>query len=145
MAFSFNKLAKSRKFTHDFSKCTDYTNLETLYNSVEEGTVFQIKGVFINDKSQFADESPLVALNNVYVNLPNHQLAEVKEMLASEDAIRGINAGAAGFTIETYDLTRTNSKGKNVTRTYYKAVWCDCDPRDFDDEEEVLEDGDLAE
>lgn len=134
--FSFSNFNKERLFTFDCNKIAgNYTNLEQMFNEDGEGKEYQIKGIYISTSSQFDPEAPIVALANTYVNLPQHQLADVKAMLADKNAIAAINAGLAGFTIRQYE--RSVKVGKKIQqKTCYSAEWCDVLPSDFEEEEE---------
>ena len=107
--FSFSSFNKERLFTFDCIKIAgNYTNLEAMFQEDGEGKEYQIKGVYISTSSQFDPEAPIVALSNTYVNLPQHQLADIKAMLANKGAINAINAGLAGFTIRQYETININ-------------------------------------
>ena len=115
MAFNFSKFNKERLFDVDTSGF-DYVNLEDLFQENGEDAVYKLTGVYVGTKSQFDDETPLVATDNVYVNLPQHQLSEIKSMLADKGAIKAINEGQAGFVIESYYQ-------KRFKKTCYAARW----------------------
>ena len=134
--FSFSNFNKERLFTFDCNKIAgNYTNLEQMFNEDGEGKEYQIKGIYISTSSQFDPEAPILALAKTYVNLPQHQLADVKAMLADKNAIAAINAGLAGFTIRQYE--RSVKVGKKIQqKTCYSAEWCDVLPSDFEEEEE---------
>lgn len=114
----FSRFNKVRLFSYDTSLISDYVSLEDLYTRDGDGTVYELKGVYISNASEFADESPVVAIDGYYVNIPQHQLSDIKAMLEDRDAIRAINEGAAGFTIRTYEQRRFH-------KTCYTAEWCD--------------------
>ena len=121
MAFTtFSSFNKERLFDVDTSDF-EYVKLKDLFERDGEGEVYRIRGIYIGNKSEFADESPLLATDECYVNLPQHQLLDVKEMLNSRQAINMINSGTAGFMIEKY-IKKLKSGAK---KTCYKAVWCD--------------------
>lgn len=115
MAFNFSKFNKERLFDVDTSGF-DYVNLEDLYQANGEDQVYKITGVYIGTKSMYDDEAPLLATEDTYVNLPQHQLPEIKAMLADKAAIRAINEGQAGFVIDSYFQKRFN-------KTCYAARW----------------------
>ena len=136
MAFSFSSLNKERVFDFDTTKISgNYTNLEQLQARDGEDVKYQIKGAYISTKSEYNDESPIIALEDTYVNLPQHQLTEVKEMLASKNAIAAINGGFAGFVIRKYVKNIKAKNGKMKPKDCYSAEWCDVDPDDFEDVE----------
>lgn len=124
----FSRFNKSRQFDIDTSDF-DYIKLKDLYERDGEGQIYILRGVYIGTKSEYADESPLAAIDGFYVNLPQFQLSDIKEMLESGAAIKAINNGEAGFTIEEY--TKKLKTGK--FKTCYKAIWEDIDP-DFEEE-----------
>lgn len=120
---SFNK---ERLFDID-TQNLEYTNLETLAkeNGSDNDHVYVINGVYIGTKSDFDPETPMVAIDGYYVNLPVHQLSEVKSMLDSRQAIQAINNGEAGFIIESYYKAK-------YKKTCYKAVWVDVEQEAVD-------------
>lgn len=125
MAFTgFAAFNKERLFDIDTSGF-DYFKLRDLYEADGEGTEYIIRGLYLGTKSEFADYSPIVALEDRYVNLPQFQLEEVKEMLNSKFAVAAINRGEGAFKIEKYI-----KKLKTGSRVCYKAVWCDASSGD---------------
>ena len=145
MAFNFNSLNKERLFTFDASviqklhpdKDDRYVNLEELYKKNGPDKEYQIRGCYINTKSAIEEvkEAPVVALSDIYVNIPQHQLFAIKAMIGDKNAVKAINNGEAGFTIRPYVKTR----GKKQ-ETFYEARWIDVDPEDFEDFEDDTDD-----
>ena len=115
--YSFAKFNKERLFDIDTTEF-DYCDLEDLYNENGEGAVYPVRGLYIGTKSNYDPETPILATDKEYVNLPVHQLSEVKAMLADKRAIEGINAGACGFKIEKYYQ-------KRFKKDCYAAIWGD--------------------
>lgn len=129
MAFtSFASFNKERLFNVDTADF-DYVKLADLYERDGEGEIYVIRGVYIGTKSEFAEESPLLATDEFYVNLPQHQLIEIKEMLNSRQAISCINNGGAGFVIEKY----TKKLKSGAKKVCYKARWVDIESGDLVD------------
>ena len=129
MAFSsFASFNKERLFDIDTSDF-EYVKLKDLYERDGEGEIYPVRGIYIGTKSEFADETPLLATDTTYVNLPQHQLIDVKEMLNSRQAINCINNGGAGFTIEKY----TKKLKSGATKVCYKAHWVDYESGDIVD------------
>lgn len=126
MAF-FSQFNKQRIFDIDTAEF-DYKNLETLFKENGEDQVYQLKAVYISTKSEFDPESPLAAIDGYYVNLPQHQLGEVKAMLESKKAIEAIKEGKAGFIIREFYQRR-------FKKYCYTAEWVDVNPADFDVED----------
>lgn len=118
--FNFGKFNKKQLFVAETTGDEEYTNLQYLYERDGEGAVYTIKALYIGTKSNFDPEVPLLLIDDYYVNLPVHQLSEIKEMLANPQAIAAINNGQAAFTIASYFQKRFN-------RTCYKAVWCNAE------------------
>ena len=121
---NFGKFNKKQLFTNA-PGASDYITLEELYNRYGSSKVYPIHGVYINTKSNFVPEAPVVLIKGYYVNLPQHQLDEIKEILADRQAVQAINMGQAGFIIDVYHQNRYN-------KDCYKAVWCNYTPEDDD-------------
>lgn len=101
----------------------DFINLKSLYERDGDGMVYTIRGAYISTKSEYAEESPLLAIDDMYVNIPQHQLPVVKMMLADKKFIKAINSGELGFVIEQY-----NKKLKSgQIKVCYKAIIVDID------------------
>lgn len=137
--FSFERFNKERLFDFDTQAISgEYTNLEGLYKRDGEGAVYQVKGVYISTKSEFADESPIVALADTYVNFPQHQLKDIKDMLDDSNAIKAINDGYAGFVIRKYTKNIKAKNGKLKPKDCYSAEWCDYEPEDEPVDEDMM-------
>lgn len=132
MAFNFSKFnSTNSKFTNmdstEFRRNPNnkngepYFSLREMVEEYGEDAMYKITGMYINTKGTLKDvpESPVVATESEYVNLPVFQLKEVKAIIADDEAVEAINAGKCGFFIETY----TNEYGEQL-----KVVWCDYDP-----------------
>lgn len=116
MAFNFARFNKERLFNIDTTSF-EYTNLEQLYNEAGPDAIHKVTALYIGTKSIYDEEAPVLATDSEYVNLPVHQLAEVKEMLADRRAIAAINNGECGFKIEEYYQAR-------FKKNCYVARWC---------------------
>lgn len=117
MAFSVAKKYNSQKiFTVD-TENFEYKSLEDLF--IDEETVYVVKGVYINKKGNFGEESVL-ALDDSYVNIPSHLVETCKEMIDDRRAVDAINAGEVGFTIYKYYQKRYN-------KDCYSIKWVDID------------------
>lgn len=119
MGFNFESLNK------DFN--SNYIGLKELYELNGPERTYVIKGFYINTKSEYVKEAPVAIINNCNVNIPQHQLATVKTILASPEAMASIAKGEAGFTIETY----------KTTDTYYKIHFVDIEPGTIDEDYEL--------
>lgn len=113
--FNFASFNKERLFTIDTGDF-DYVNLEDLVKRDGEGVVYKVRGVYVGTKSLYDPEAPMLATESEYVNLPVHQLPEIKAMLADRRAIDAINNGECGFVIESFYQ-------KRFKKTCYAARW----------------------
>lgn len=112
-------LAKGLNRTHLFNIDTTefkYTTLQKLLERDGEGKAYTIRGAYINTQSRYYDRSPLLAIDDVYVNLPQHQLEDVETMREDPAYVQGINEGRLGFIIEPYMIDDA---------IYYKAQFVD--------------------
>ena len=115
--FSFSKrYNKEKVFAVDTSSFV-YVSIEEMYHDDE--TVYPVRGVYINNKSLY-DPSPVLALDDCYVNLPAHIIDECKDMIADRQAVSAINRGLVGFTIYKYHQVRFN-------KDCYSVKWVDID------------------
>ena len=121
MSFSFGSLNKG-KFTINTNGFS-YKSLADLFNEKGANTVHRIRAVYINTKGKYGD-TPVVALDDCFVNLPANTLDAAKAMLANADAVAAINAGAAGFKIRPYHTNRYNKDCLGVD-------FVDCEPLPF--------------
>ena len=121
--FSFNKKFNTEKLFNIDTENFEYMSLEDLAASTassEEAPVFIVRGIYINRKSIY-EPAPVVALDDCYVNLPNHLLEVCEEMLHDRVAVDEINKGACGFRIEKYHQ-------KRYDKDCYSVEWVDILP-----------------
>jgi hypothetical protein len=124
---NFGKFNKQRLFTVDTSSF-DYLSIEEAAKKYGTDVPIRIRGLYIGDKSKFVEEDPRLATDEEYINLPQHQLKEVKQILADPGAIRAINNGQCGFIIREYFQ-------KRFQMTCYSAEWCNYEEPDEEEEE----------
>lgn len=120
--FSFAKKFNTGKLFNIDTKDFEYVSLEDLSSitMTEEGTepqVFIVRGVYINDKSLYGT-SPVIALDDTYVNLPSHLTAVCQEMIDDRLAVQAINECHLGFRIESYLKEKYN-------KICYTVEWVD--------------------
>lgn len=140
MAFKFSfadKFNTQRLFDIDTSGF-NYTNLESLWNQLlkdNEGDitaaqehVFPIYGLYVNKKSQFADRMPCAATDDFYINLPEHMMDNVDEILRDSSAIRAINNGEVGISIYPYEKNFYKNGKPINSKTFYSVKWVDIEP-----------------
>ena len=124
---NFGKFNKQRLFTVDTSSF-DYLSIEEAAKKYGTDVPIRVRGLYIGDKSKFVEEDPRLATDEEYINLPQHQLKEVKQILADPGAIRAINNGQCGFIIREYFQ-------KRFQMTCYSAEWCNYEEPDEEEEE----------
>lgn len=112
MAYNFKKynLFTNYEFVppYDMSDGDVYKSLEDLYK--EDGADFEHTawGFYINKKTKFAskvtrEKQAAVALTqDAPVNLPDHMLGEILEIMEDEEATEAINAGQCVFKVRKY-------------------------------------------
>ena len=109
------KFNKGSKFTFKPADDPQYVSLEVLYNKNPE-QVHDVRALYINTKSRFGD-APCVAIDPIIiVNLPNHLLETVKEMISDDECVDAINNNEVKFKIYSY-------KDKTFNKTCYGVEW----------------------
>lgn len=91
-----NKYNRGNKFEIDTTGF-EYHKLSEL----NKGEVYPIAGFFISTKGQFGPQ-PVAILKDSFVNLPQHCLQAVNDMLMDDEAIATIKAGKFGFSVREY-------------------------------------------
>lgn len=119
------KVSFSKRFNTEKLFNIDTTDFE--YHSLEELTeeqgdepedrVYVVRGIYINKKSLY-DPSPVIALDDCYVNLPAHLLDVCQEMMSDRAAVDAINEGHCGFRVTKYHQKRFN-------KDCYSVEWVD--------------------
>lgn len=125
---NFEKFNKKQLFTNLPEGVDEYISLEELYEANGADKVYRLRALYINTRSDFAPETPVALINNYYVNIPVHQLQEVKAIMNDALAVKAVNNKKAGFKIESYRKEKYN-------KTCYRVVWCNYD-EDFEDSDE---------
>lgn len=113
-----NKYNKGNSFTFKAPKDFEYHSLHDLFNNHGKDMVHGVHALYINKKSKFG-ESPVVASDNCFVNLPSHLTETVKDMMKDTETVEAINNGKLGFTIYTFE-------SKNRKELCYSVNWVDC-------------------
>lgn len=111
-----NKGSKFNVNTEGF----EYKSLEDLYKE-DPAAICRIQGIYINKKSKYGD-APVAICDGFFANLPTHLLDECLSILANDDDVNDIKAGAVGFTIYTYE-----KEDEKKPQTYYSINWEDID------------------
>ena len=114
VASKYNKVKRFDVNTDGF----EYKKLEELYKEGEVN-IFPLKALYINTKGKFGDR-PLAVTDKCFVNLPNHLLETVREMLNDTELIDAINDDKVAFEIYAYE-------DKTYNKLCYSINWVDCD------------------
>lgn len=90
--------------TKDF----EYFKLQNLFEMNGADATYTLKGVFVNrnkPEKQLKEfgASPVGILEDKLINLPNHMLSEVEDILKDEEDIESIMNGEAVFKIRQYE------------------------------------------
>ena len=111
--FSFSKKFNTKKLFNIETENFEYVSLEDLYLEAQTtenpDPTFIIRGVYINDKGMFGP-SPVIALDDCYVNLPSHLTGICQEIINNPVAVVAVNQGSCGFRIEQYTQKRYDRK-----------------------------------
>lgn len=86
----------------------EYFKLQDLFEMNGADATYILKGVFVHKKKSEKQlkefgASPVGILEDRLVNLPNHMLAEVEDILKDEEDIEAIMNGEAVFKIRQYE------------------------------------------
>lgn len=120
--FNFSKKFNTQKVFNIETANFEYISLEELLHGAknDDGVpveVFTVRGIYINNKGLY-EAAPVLALDDIYVNLPSHLTEPCREMLANPQAVAEINAGHLGFKIEKYYKER-------YQKDCYSVEWVD--------------------
>ena len=117
---SFSKRFNTEKLFNIDTTDFDYHSLEELAESSDlppEVGVYIVRGIYINKKSLY-DPSPVIALDDCYVNFPAHLLEVCQEMISDRAVVDAINEGHCGFRVTKYHQKRFN-------KDCYSVEWVD--------------------
>ena len=121
IADRFNKGVN--KFTYQTDQTFEFYKLGDLLEENGGDEVYTLRGLWINTGGMYGD-SPVAVIDDRYVNLPNHMLETVKQMIADDDVVNAINCGLLGFKIYSYSKTLKINK-KEVDKICYSVNWVD--------------------
>lgn len=85
----------------------EYYNLEDLYDNNGADQVYPVTCFYINKKGKFGD-APVVGTDEYFVNLPQHLLETVLNIIDRAEAVKTINDNKVGFTIYQYHDDKHN-------------------------------------
>ena len=117
---SFSKRFNTEKLFNIDTADFEYHSLEELTEQPgdePEDSVYVVRGIYINKKSLY-DPSPVIALDDCYVNFPAHLLDVCQEMISDRAVVDAINEGHCGFRVTKYHQKRYN-------KDCYSVEWVD--------------------
>ena len=102
---------KHKKGTIDWgidTKDFEYFKLSDLFEMNGADVTYTLRGVFVNrnkPEKQLKEfgASPVGILDDRLINLPNHMLSEIEDILKDEEDIESIMNGEAVFKIRQYE------------------------------------------
>ena len=124
MAFGFSfasEYNKERQFDIDTTNF-EYFNLDDIFDG-DETRVFPCNGIYISTKGYYG-KHPVVAMDDKYVNLPQHMMDMCVDILNDKRAVKAINDGKVGFTIYKYIQKRFGTE-------CYSIRWVDIKPGNY--------------
>ena len=98
--FTSRNQAKQPVFTFN-SDALEWMDLNQ-YVTEHGNEPFEVKALFVNEKAKFGAR-PVVVSPTHKINLPNHMLSDVKEIMADPDLVAIINNGGCVFIPEQYE------------------------------------------
>lgn len=93
-----------------------YHKLEDIYKELQDKPL-KVYGAYISNKGKFGP-SPALISEGMIVNLPNHMVDTIKQILSSPEDIADIKRGVVFFRVRPYEL-------KDDPRTFYSIEWVD--------------------
>lgn len=122
LRYSFaNEFNRERLFDIDTSGF-EYFSLEDIFDG-DESRVYPCNGVYISTKGYYGDH-PVIAMDDKYVNLPQHMTDMIQGIINDKRAVKAINDGLVGFSIYSYEQKRFGT-------TCYSIKWVDIKPGTF--------------
>lgn len=124
MAFGFSfagEYNKERQFNIDTTDF-EYFNLEDIFDG-DDTKVYPCNGIYISTKGYYG-KHPVVAMDDKYVNLPQHMLDMCVDILNDKRAVKAINDGKVGFSIYKYIQKRFGTE-------CYSIRWVDIKPGSY--------------
>lgn len=96
-----------------------FCKLSDLYGKHGENAIFEIGGLFISQGGVYGP-NPVIITPTMLVNLPNHLLETVRNIISDDEAIDIIKQGLVGFKVREY-------QNKDINKTCYSITFVDID------------------
>lgn len=124
---NFNKSTTANLFKHQPAPGAPYVKLADLYKQNGPDKIYELCGFYVNSIGQYGPQA-VAFTHGVYINLPEHMLQDVQEIMNTPEVVSQINDGKAGFTIYEYESKR-GRKGYSVT--FCDLASLDINPEDM--------------
>ncbi len=117
----FSKFNRGYKFNPIDTEGYEYKKLEELYKEYGKDITYPIRALYINNGKY--GESAVAVTDGFFINLPNHVVADVKEIIADDELVQMINDGIVSISIYEYYSHRYNG-------TFYGIKWIEEQPKE---------------
>lgn len=97
---------KRRKFLYVDTEGFEYKKLGDLYKTYGKDEVYVVRALYIND-TKFG-KSPLAVSDRCFINLPNHLVGDIEQIINDDELVEQINLGKIGFKIYEYVSRKYN-------------------------------------
>lgn len=100
----FNERFNKRNLFAFDGSSLPYEKLATLVSDgiFAEGEVIPVKGMFTHNKSKYG-KTGVIVTDNYNIDVPDHLISMIDEVLSDASLIEAVNAGKCGFAIRSYD------------------------------------------
>lgn len=103
---SILKFNKKSPFLEVNTEGFEYKKLEDLIVKNGAKHSYKVRALYVND-SKFG-KSPLATIDDCFVNLPNHLVEDVEQIISDDEIVEQINLGKVGFKIYEYTSKKYN-------------------------------------
>lgn len=97
-----DKYNKGNRFDFEASEDFEFVKPKEIFEDKNENNKRPLKALFINTKSKFGDSAVAVTTTEL-VNLPNHMVDDVKEMMHDDEVIELVNKDKVMIEIYSFD------------------------------------------
>lgn len=115
MSFANQHNQPKNRFKFELTEDHDYIDLKTLAETNTPDTIYNVQGIYINDKGMYGD-APVIVTDTHLVNAPQHLARQAEKIIRNARSVQQINDGLVGFKIVEY----TNDYGRQ-----YSVEWVD--------------------
>jgi len=117
----FSKFNRVSKFNAIDTEGYEYRKLEELYKEYGKDVTYPIRALYVNNGKY--GESAVAVTDGFFINLPNHAVADVKEIIADDELVQMINDGLVSISIYEYYSHKYNG-------TFYGIKWIEEQPKE---------------